>query len=430
MSICALCGKEGELRASHIIPSFVGKWSKSTSATGFLSQSDDLSVRVQDFPTLPLLCSDCEQKFSSLESYFASKVFYPFHNKKVREFEYDERLRLFALSLSWRTLKANCGDEFKAAVPELVSQVEQAEIDWRKILLQGRFDGSPYETHFLLLDYVKKGEGVPSGLQRYMLRTVDACIVEGSGRVMVYTKLPWMVFATAIFPVKLDGWEKTIILDKGEISSPQTITDGYFGTFLHDRARLATEADLPKWRKEAILKDMRKNPTRLLQSASLDVLIAEKDIERRRKMREMPELVQALVIEGVAEALDDTGKSKEENQISRLVGRKIADALANLSKEEAAELGGIMLGTMNYSKMRGGDALCRFRCDGVWVSFIVNPYSTKEYQRKKIMEEMEDVKRDSSRRKTTPIAVFSLHVDDDGTGFEMGFWMDAQSSKD
>jgi len=75
-------------------------------------------------------------------------VFYPFHNKKVREFEYDERLRLFALSLSWRTLKANCGDEFKAAVPELVSQVEQAEIDWRKILLQGRFDGSPYETHF------------------------------------------------------------------------------------------------------------------------------------------------------------------------------------------------------------------------------------------------------------------------------------------
>ena len=80
--------------------------------------------------------------------------------------------------------------------------------------------------------------------------------------------------------------------------------------------------------------------------------------------------------------------------------------------------------------MRGGDALCRFRCDGVWVSFIVNPYSTKEYQRKKIMEEMEDVKRDSSRRKTTPIAVFSLHVDDDGTGFEMGFWMDAQSSKD
>jgi hypothetical protein len=429
LSICALCGKEGGLRASHIIPSFVGKWLKSTSATGFLSQSDDLSVRVQDFPTLPLLCSYCEQKFSSLESYFASKVFYPFHNKKAREFEYDERLQLFALSLSWRTLKANLSEEFKIAAPERIPQVDQAEQDWRRMLLVGRIEKTPYENHLLFLDFAT-GDGVPPGFQRYVLRSVDACLVEGAGRVMTYTKLPWMVFATSIFPLKLDGWEKTILLGKGRISPRQVMMDGVFGTFLRDRAKLATKADLPKWRKEAIARAIKKDPERLLESASLDALIAEKDVERGIKMRDMPESIKALITEGIAKALDDSGKPKSENQLTKLVGRKIADSLANLSKEEADDLSGRMFATIKYSKIINGDALCRFQCNGVWVSFLVNPHSTKEYQREKIAKELEEVKKDSSRKNITPIAVFSLYVGDDGTGFEMGFWMDAQTSQD
>lgn len=36
--ICALCGKNAELRESHLIPKFVGEWIKRTSATGYLRQ--------------------------------------------------------------------------------------------------------------------------------------------------------------------------------------------------------------------------------------------------------------------------------------------------------------------------------------------------------------------------------------------------------
>ena len=36
LGTCALCGQQKDLRKSHIVPRFVGKWLKSTSATGFL----------------------------------------------------------------------------------------------------------------------------------------------------------------------------------------------------------------------------------------------------------------------------------------------------------------------------------------------------------------------------------------------------------
>ena len=101
---CSLCGNMKPLRMSHFIPKFVGRWMKKTSATGFLSNAEDMSRRVQDLSSAPLLCGDCELRFSKLESYFADIMFYPFHMKGQRVFDYDERLGLFALSLAWRTV--------------------------------------------------------------------------------------------------------------------------------------------------------------------------------------------------------------------------------------------------------------------------------------------------------------------------------------
>ena len=101
---CALCRKTAELRTSHMVPSFVGKWLKKTSATGFLSRSDDLSQRVQDLTKPPFLCENCEQIFSRLESHFAKTIWFPFQEKGIKSFKLDVRLELFGLSLGWRTL--------------------------------------------------------------------------------------------------------------------------------------------------------------------------------------------------------------------------------------------------------------------------------------------------------------------------------------
>jgi hypothetical protein len=45
---CALCGENKKLRMSHIIPNFVFKWMKETSATGFLRSAENPKKRLQD----------------------------------------------------------------------------------------------------------------------------------------------------------------------------------------------------------------------------------------------------------------------------------------------------------------------------------------------------------------------------------------------
>ena len=53
---CALCKNKDTLQMSHIIPSFVGKWIKNTSVTGFLRQAISADIRRQDIPKKYLLC--------------------------------------------------------------------------------------------------------------------------------------------------------------------------------------------------------------------------------------------------------------------------------------------------------------------------------------------------------------------------------------
>ena len=59
MKACYLCKEPAQLQRSHIVPSFVGKWLKDTSVTGFLRHGIDQSLRQQDIPKQPLLRSSC-----------------------------------------------------------------------------------------------------------------------------------------------------------------------------------------------------------------------------------------------------------------------------------------------------------------------------------------------------------------------------------
>jgi hypothetical protein len=45
MSKCALCHNVKELKDSHIIPAFVYRWIKETSATGYLTFSENIDRR-------------------------------------------------------------------------------------------------------------------------------------------------------------------------------------------------------------------------------------------------------------------------------------------------------------------------------------------------------------------------------------------------
>ena len=131
---CALCGENKNLRISHIIPKFVSKWLKETSATGFLRGVEHPEIRMQDFAKLPFLCAECEQIFSKFECYFANQVFFPVLNKKITEVTYDERLLKFIISLNWRTLKKTYEVQCKQH-PWIKEHLDTAEEVWREYLL-------------------------------------------------------------------------------------------------------------------------------------------------------------------------------------------------------------------------------------------------------------------------------------------------------
>jgi hypothetical protein len=67
---CRLCGAVKELQESHILPGFVFRWMKETSATGYLRSRQQPNLRVQDGLKLHFLCADCERRFNQWETQF------------------------------------------------------------------------------------------------------------------------------------------------------------------------------------------------------------------------------------------------------------------------------------------------------------------------------------------------------------------------
>jgi hypothetical protein len=83
---CKLCGNESNLILSHIVPSFVFKWLKENSATGYLRFANTPNLRVQDGIKEYWLCNVCEGLFNKWETEYANKIFRPIAEAKSHEF--------------------------------------------------------------------------------------------------------------------------------------------------------------------------------------------------------------------------------------------------------------------------------------------------------------------------------------------------------
>jgi hypothetical protein len=104
MNLCRLCHQSDSLQDSHIVPRFVSKWLLESSPTRGLRDLATPNRRRQDLPTLPFLCSKCEQLLSRWESEFAAKLFLPLHRHEATPFRYGPWGMKFAASVVWRVL--------------------------------------------------------------------------------------------------------------------------------------------------------------------------------------------------------------------------------------------------------------------------------------------------------------------------------------
>ena len=414
---CALCGRNGDLKASHILPKFVGKWIKDTSATGFLASATD-GARVQDLPTFRLLCSDCEQRFSRLENPFADKIFYPLHNSGDSRLEYGSWLEPFAVSLGWRILKAGY-EVVKSKHPALYSQMAQAEATWREFLLGDRQTMSPYENHLFFLDSTKIAADAPEKFAWYSRRAAGWSVFAHNNRIFTYAKLPGMAFVTSIHPKVLKGWKGTCINQSGVIASSHTIDDGEFWRFLLNDAKKAVAPatrSSPEVQQKWLQKAFQKDPKKFLESDTIQISTGEMVSHYKRRMAGMPRLVTSL-IDVIGNQVAGTRAETVDN-IWRF--RKIFDALADLSAEEATKLDSGIQSAIDLLMATGRSTKYRLTANTIRITFIANHNSAKADQRAAIEKELAEIKTERSNNEI-PLAVFSMNYEDDGFSFESGF---------
>ncbi|CAI8804971.1 hypothetical protein [Pseudomonas zeae] len=188
---CKLCGAVGELKLSHFIPKFVGRWVKETSATGYIRLNGNINKRSQDIAKDYWLCDGCEQIFSVWEREFANKIFYPFVNGQSDSAFYGEWLAKFCASLSWRTLSYLRHKNPRSNGRQ--NEIEESALKGlASFMLGGANSPGIYEQHFFPLEPISStNASVPVNINRYMLRNMHMDVLaNSSGEVMIYTKLP------------------------------------------------------------------------------------------------------------------------------------------------------------------------------------------------------------------------------------------------
>lgn len=282
---CALCGQTKELRQSHVIPSFAIRWLKRTAATGFLRQGANPNVRVQDSARDSLLCESCEQLFSVYEKQFAENIFIPFQDQNAKVFHYDEWLRKFVVSLSWRI--AYLEVEFPDNAPALVLKRRDTAIRfWREYLLGMRRDPG-IGNHFVMflgtLDSLPDGRD-PFGTNWYFHRSCDGTITFNSdSELLVYAKLPRIVIASFIPPCSSAEWGRgSKVFKRGTLTTNQTCNVRPLTEYMLLRAELVQSVmdNVSGSERDKVHRAIVRNPMRAEESLAAGFWTGEKMVIR------------------------------------------------------------------------------------------------------------------------------------------------------
>lgn len=234
---CALCLREANLEQSHIVPKFVFRWLKQTSATGKFRRSNAVNVRVQDGVTHRLLCRACEQRLGAWEAKFASLFFRPILDGGDVPFrvDYEEWMFMCVLSISFRAVAL----QMRSSTPRREHHrllIEAVLDEWRHALLSDPCRETVSEHHVFVLSPVEEdppGEQLPDSLNWYWMRSVDLTLAFcGDKTAFSYVKLPGMVILSGILPATIEGMDGTRVRLRGRMAAPQSILNSEIGEFV------------------------------------------------------------------------------------------------------------------------------------------------------------------------------------------------------
>jgi hypothetical protein len=211
---CKLCNEEATLMHSHIFPKFIFNWIKK-SGSGYLRSGEDFNIRRQDGWKAYILCAKCEDRFSKLETYFSKSFFHPVVSGGMVQFQYDERLFQFVISIIWRILHYSMLEDQKGFFS--YHFLQNAEGEWRDYLL-GRSNLVNFNKLHLLIgvDVAEDDPDVevPSKFVQYMARSVDSgCTDDEKSYCIAFIKIPRFLFI-----IPLSGFDESQVV-KTEVFS-------------------------------------------------------------------------------------------------------------------------------------------------------------------------------------------------------------------
>jgi hypothetical protein len=232
-----LCGEQRKLYKIYIFPRFVGRWIEETSATGYPVKGSVPFKGGLDVSWERVLCDECKQRFSHLESHFAQRIFYPLHADDDRHsrFEYDDWLMKFIVSISWR-VAVNEYEEFIEDQEYWKDDLDKALEAWRRFLLNDGSSPSPYTHHIFIFPEFQTTsleEEAREVLSSYIHLGCDSSITFSRTDLCVYTHLPNIIMTSFIVPPSRDDWIGTQVSSgKNTTGSPQSINEAGFAYLL------------------------------------------------------------------------------------------------------------------------------------------------------------------------------------------------------
>lgn len=273
-TLCKLCQQNGDLKISHVLPRFLGKYLKDTSATGFLTAVDKNGKpsRSQDLYKRKLLCDQCESVLNEAETFFAATVFYPFKKNQLKTIPVDDRLGRFAVSVSLRALwimqlvKHPLVERWK-------DQLDELETEWRNYLLcTHNFVKGNNSHHILLCNEAILAVGLKNSpnLIHSVLRTSAYYLFEKFEKAYVFANLAGVQIISMISPPELPVSRGTEVYPNqtfGVFNPPGIGWGGYFQNLLElARKCEAAKSRLSVAQREMIERSMNKDPEKAAMS--------------------------------------------------------------------------------------------------------------------------------------------------------------------
>ncbi|MGN5650767.1 hypothetical protein [Bacillus sp. Brlt_9] len=278
---CALCNSDKELKKSHIVPKFIGKWLKETSATGYLRQGASPDARHQDISKQYLLCGECELIFSKNEKLFSEKIFKPFQNGYTT-FQYDSWLKEFIISVQWRILAVK--KETATGLSDNFLRILDNTFEmWRAYLNNESKDTGLYTHHIYFFDeneIQNKKQYLPERPNMYLLRSIDCQVITNNvNNLSIYSKLPGILIWSQLYPEKIEGWPETIISDKGILSIPQECNVDRLWELIGSLINESRMGQISEAQLEKIIKSSTKNKEKTKNSRSYAALLADENLK-------------------------------------------------------------------------------------------------------------------------------------------------------